>query len=83
MILTPSVPAVSSGSLPRAKTHRVVRLSNDGRSIISENCHTQREIHTIRLLEADVLAKEHAPCKPMCNVSGAGNNFRPAETRTP
>ena len=64
-----------------AKTHRVVRSNNDGRSTISDNWQTQREIHTTRLLEADMLAQEHALGNHMSNVSGAGNNFCSAETR--
>ena len=43
-----------------AKTHRVVRPMNGGRSTISDNWQTQREIRTIRLLEAGMLAKSNA-----------------------
>ena len=54
-----------------ATTHPLVRPNNDGRSTISDNWQAQRVIRTIRLLEADMLAKEHAPVKPpMGNVSG-------------
>ena len=66
-----------------AKTPSVVRPNNDGRSTMSDNWQTQREIRTIRLQEADMLAKEHARWKPLGNVSGAGNNFCSAEIQTP
>ena len=43
-----------------SETHRVVR-PNDGGRTISDNWQAQREIRTPRLLEASMLAKEHAP----------------------